>query len=264
MTPFELGGAPALEQHAPAAAAAFRRVEGVRPGGLYDEVLESPGVVAFAEQFRADVTGIDEQLRAGFAAATGDRQLDVAQMIWVADMAARLSAVLDAVFGPSAWPVAPRRVPVSDVGALIESFQATVAHLDRLDAMTTELVRLRGARQHDCRLCRSRRSVAAIDAGADDAAFAAVDHYEASGLPAATKAALALTDAVIRTADAVPAEVVAAVHEHLTPAQAVEVVLDVIRNAANKIAVALGADAPAVTEGVELFVTDADGTLTVV
>ena len=35
--------------------------------------------------------------------------------------------------------------------------------------------------------------------------------------------------------------------------------LDVIRNATNKIAVALGADAPEVTEGVQLFVTDADG-----
>ena len=36
------------------------------------------------------------------------------------------------------------------------------------------------------------------------------------------------------------------------------------RNAANKIAVALGADAAAVTDGVELFSTDADGNLTVV
>ena len=35
--------------------------------------------------------------------------------------------------------------------------------------------------------------------------------------------------------------------------------LDVIRNATNKIAVALGADEPEVTDGVQLFVTDADG-----
>ena len=52
--------------------------------------------------------------------------------------------------------------------------------------------------------------------------------------------------------------------EHLTDAQAVEVVLDVVRNAANKIAVALGADEPEVTEGVQLFVTDADGLLSTV
>ncbi len=61
-----------------------------------------------------------------------------------------------------------------------------------------------------------------------------------------------------------PAEVVDAANEHLTPEQVVEVVLDVTRNAANKIAVALGADAATVTDGVELFTTDADGNLTVV
>ena len=125
-------------------------------------------------------------------------------------------------------------------------------------------MRLRGARQHDCRLCSSRRSADAIEAGADDAEFAAVDDYENSDLPDATKAALALVDAMIWTPDAVPAEVVARVREHLSDAQAVEVVLDVARNAANKIAVALRADAPEVSEGVQLFTTDADGTLTVV
>ena len=80
----------------------------------------------------------------------------------------------------------------------------------------------------------------------------------------ATKAALALTDAIIWTPSAVPDEVIARVTEQLTDAQAVEVVLDVIRNATNKIAVALGADAPEVTEGVQLFVTDPDGVLSTV
>ena len=94
--------------------------------------------------------------------------------------------------------------------------------------------------------------------------FDAVDHYEDSDLPDATKAALALTDAMIWTPTAIPEPVVAAVRALLTPAQAVELVLDVARNAANKIAVALGADAATVTEGIELFVTDADGELSVV
>jgi alkylhydroperoxidase family enzyme len=128
----------------------------------------------------------------------------------------------------------------------------------------TEIVRLRGARQHNCRLCRSRRSLAALDAGAGEATFDQIDAWPTSDLPAATKAALALTDAMIWTPQALPEEVVTAVRLHLTTAQAVEVVLDVARNAANKIAVALGADAPTVAGGVELFVTDADGTLTVV
>jgi alkylhydroperoxidase family enzyme len=260
----QIDGASALEQYAPAAAAAFLHVQSVRPRGLYDQVLESPGVAEFAEQFRVDVTGIDEQLRARFAAATGDHQFDTAQVVWVADMQARLRSALDALFGPSSWAEVPRRVPTADLWGLIESFMETVARLHALDPTLTELIRLRGARQHDCRLCRSRRSVAAIEAGADDAMFEAVDHYTTSDLPEATKAALALTDAMIWTPDAIPAAVVDDVRRHLSPAQIVEVVLDVVRNAANKIAVALGADAPEVTEGVQLFVTDGDGTLTVV
>ena len=51
-----------------------------------------------------------------------------------------------------------------------------------LDAVATELIRLRGARQHECRLCKSRRNLTAINAGADDATFEAVDHYADSAL----------------------------------------------------------------------------------
>lgn len=264
MTSTQLDGATALQQHAPAVATAFLHLQSVRPSGLFDEVLESAAVSAFAEQFRVDVTGIDEQLRAEFADATGAKQFDVAQMVWVADAAARLSSTLDALFGPSTWAVVPRRVPIASVWLTIESFMAAVAHLNALDPTTTELVRLRGARQHECRICKSRRSVAAIEQGADEAMFTSVDHYGDSDLPAATKAALGLVDAMIWTPTAVPTEVVAAVRADLTDAQAVEVVLDVVRNSTNKIAVALGADAPEVIEGVQLFVTDADGVLSTV
>ena len=264
MSTFEIGGAAALDQFAPAVAAALLRVQSARPAGLYDEVLDSPGVVALADQFRADVSLIDEQLRAGFAAATGERQFEAAQMLWVADMTGRVQSVLDGLFGTSTWAVVPRRVPVADMWARIESFMATVARLDALDPTVTELVRLRGARQHGCRLCMSRRSVAAIELGAGEATFDAVDRYADSDLPDATKAALALTDATIWTPYAVPEQVRTYVHRHLSPAQTVEVVLDVARNATNKIAVALGADAATVTDGVELFVTDDDGSLTFV
>jgi alkylhydroperoxidase family enzyme len=257
----ELGGAAALRQHAPAVATAFLHLQSVRPAQLYDEVLDSAPVAAFADRFRADVTGIDEQLRSGFADVTGGRQSEVAQMVWVADAAMRLQGAMDALFGPSTWPVVPRRVPVADVWATIESFMADVAHLRSLDATTTELVRLRGARQHACRICKSRRSVAAVAEGADESTFEALDHYADSDLPASTKAALALVDAMIWTPAAIPDEVLAAVRAHLTDDQAIEVVLEVVRNSTNKIAVALGADAPEVTEGVQLFATDADGVL---
>jgi alkylhydroperoxidase family enzyme len=256
-------GREALERFAPDAAKAFGMVVAVRPSGVHDELLEAPAVRAFAEQFRIDVSSVDDELRRALAAATGEHQVAVVQMIWISDVAPRLTGVLDQLFGPSEWPT-PRRYPVRDVWGVIDEFMRTVARHAALDVTTTELVRLRGAREHDCRLCQSRRAVAAISAGADEAMFGAVDHYEKSDLPEATKAALALTDAIIWTPSAVPDDVIARVSEQLTDAQVVEVVLDVIRNATNKIAVALDADAPEVTEGVQLFVTDPDGVLSTV
>jgi len=257
------GGSGALATYAPAVSMSFATLVGVRPSGVFDELLAAPAVAAFADQFRADVSQIDEQLRSDFANLTGNHQVAVAQMVWIADVAPRLRSALDTLFGPSAWPD-ERRYPVADVWTTIENFTASVARLTALDPTTTELVRLRGARQHDCRVCKSRRSVEALEAGADDDTFEAVDHYATSDLPAPTKAALALVDAIIWTPAALPADVVDEVRAQLSPAQAVEVTLDVVRNAANKIAVALGADAPEVTEGVQLFRTDADGVLTTV
>ena len=171
---------------------------------------------AFAEQFRVDVSVIDAHCRDDLVRSTGEQQFAVVQMVWISDVAPAVQAALDALFGPSAW-VGPRRYPVSDTWVAIDTFMRTVARLRALDPTTTELVRLRGARQHDCRLCSSRRSADAIDDGAGDAEFAAVDDYETSDLPEATKAALALVDAMIWTPLAIPATVVDDVRRLLTP-----------------------------------------------
>ena len=56
----------------------------------------------------------------------------------------------------------------------------------------------------------------------------------------------------------------AGVREHFTEEEAFELTLDVMRNACNKIMVALGADAAQVAEGTELFRVDADGQTVVV
>jgi len=238
----------------------YAAVAGAREGLAID--LFDPRVVAFADQFGVDVSVIDDGLRADFLEATGPSAFAAVQAIYVDDVWPRVPAVLGAVLGPVDWPAA--EATDAELWPLLEEFMREVARLDALDPVTTELVRLRGARQHDCRVCRSRRSVAAIEQGADEATFDAVDRYAHSDLPDRVKAALALTDATIWTPYAVPGDVVEAARRHLTDDQVAEVVLDVARNAANKIAVALGADAATVTDGVELFTTDADGNLTVV
>lgn len=236
-----------------AAVAAARRAS--------DTDLGDPRVVAFAEQFGVDVSVIDEGLRAGFLEATGPGAFAAVQAIYVDDFWPRVPAVLEQVVGPVAVPGA---TAVADLWSSIDAFMREVARLDALDPVTTELVRLRGARQHDCRMCRSRRSVAAIEQGADEAVFDAVDRYADSDLPEPARAALALADATIWTPYALAPALVEAARQHLSAEQRTEVVLDVTRNAANKIAVALGADAAAIEDGVELFVTDEEGTLSVV
>lgn len=250
-------GRAALRASAGSAAAAYDVVTAIPAPDLTD-----PAVAEFADQFTLDVSAVDGGQRAAFFAATGDQAFAVVQRIYAHDFGPRVRAVLDAVFGASTWP-GPGKAP-ADSWAALETFMVEVARLRALDPTTTELVRLRGARLHDCAICRSRRSQDAIDAGADEAVFAAVDVHASSDLPAASKAALVLTDALIQTPYDVPDAVVDAVRTELTAEQTVEVVLDVMRNAANKIAVALGADAATVTEGVELFTTDADGNLSVV
>ena len=126
-----------------------------------------------------------------------------------------------------------------------------------LDPVTTELVRLRGARAHDCRICQSRLSLRAVETAGDEAVFA-VDADE-SMRSERQQAALALADAVIWQPSAIDDDLVARVRARLADAEIVEIVLDLVRNAANKIAVSLGGDEAVVTDGVEYYDIDATG-----
>lgn len=285
---WSVGGATALQEHAPTAAAALgglvalwpeplgemqlATIRAVAAEGIGLTQLRRPPtgprrsadvpqaeVMAFAEQFAVDVSVISDGLRTGWFGVFGRASFDAALATYVAEYVPRVRAVLDRLFGTEPWfDDGLTRSPHGRV--LMDAFIHEIALLDVLDPVTTELVRLRGARQHGCRVCMSRRSLAAIRDGADATMFQEVDHYRHSGLTDAHQAALALTDAIIWT----PADLrnvdVLAVRTFLSPAEAIEVVLDVMRNAANKIAVALGADAPE-RAGVQLFEVDEAGRL---
>jgi len=218
----------------------------------------------FAEQFTLDVSSIDEELRARFAQAQGERAAEVAQAFYVADVIPRLRAVLDRLFGPSAGKATGATTALgseANVWNAIEEIIRVIPGLQGLDPVMTELVRLRGARAHQCRFCKSVRSWSAMKAGADDAAFAAVDFYKTSDLPDAVKAALAMTDAFIWTPGRVGSEEIAELDKHLSPAQQVELLLDVARNASNKFAVSMGADGANISEGYEVYDVKADGSI---
>ena len=222
---------------------------------------DDAAVRGFAAQACADVASVTHGQRAAFLAAAGDRAGTLAAALWVAEFVPRLRAALDALFVPGPWP-GPVAGPVEGgVWVALDGLIRAVPALDALDPVTSELIRLRGARQHACRLCRSLRSRSAIRAGATDGDFAAVDHYRDSDLSPLAQAALGLTDAMVWTPGRIGEPVVAELRREASPAQQVEVVLDVTRNALNKIAVALGADAAHVDDGIEIYDVEPDGSL---
>ncbi len=225
------------------------------------ETDDDSAVRAFAEQACLDVASVTDDQRAAFLAAAGDRAGTLAAALWVVDFIPRTRAALDTLFAPGQWPESAALPVPGGIWAALDGLIRAVPVVDGLDAVTSELVRLRGARQHDCRLCRSLRSRTALRAGATEEAFHAVDDYAHSNLSPLQRAALALTDAMIWSPGRIDDTTVAGLQAEADPAQQVELVLDVTRNALNKVAVALGADAAHVEDGIEIYDVGPDGSL---
>jgi alkylhydroperoxidase family enzyme len=211
----------------------------------------------FEEQFVVDVAGVTAEQRAAAANDLGRDLFEFVQGCYVRDFDARLRAAWRQLFD-----VEPRAGAVeagSSLWEALEAFFAAVARMDALDPITTEIVRLRGAHAHNCRLCKSTRSVRAEAAGASESLYDKIERFEASDLADRYKVALRLTDALLWEPSQYPEGLVEEVHGQFTDAEIVEIVFDVTRNAANKIAVALAADDPHVTEGIEYYDIDPGG-----
>jgi len=219
-------------------------------------------VAAFTEQFAVDVSGIGGNQRKQLLSALGDNVFRTVVMIFIADFVPRVWAGLGALgLGkPGDGSAVEWDHEADPVDALLNGFVPAVARLRALDPVTTEVVRLRGAAQHNCRQCKSRRETNALDAGGTEDLYGQIEQFEsADGLTDAHKAALRYVDALIWSPSQISAEVAAGVHEHFSEDQALELTWDVMRNAANKIMVSLGVDAPRVKEGTELFSVEPDG-----
>jgi alkylhydroperoxidase family enzyme len=215
-----------------------------------------PAVTDFAEQFSADVSVITAEQRGSFATALGPKAFDATALIFIADFVPRVKAGLGAL--GQDWPQEPVDWDHANSPAdlLLNGFAPVVGRMRTLDPVTSEIIRLRGARQHNCRLCKSLREGAALDAGGTEAMYDDIDAYESSALPEKHKAALRYADALIWS----PATVDGSeIWQHFSTDEAVELTLDVMRNACNKIAVALGADAPRIPEGTERYLLGEDG-----
>ena len=225
-----------------------------------DDEAESVAV-EFAQQFSVDVSSIGDDLRGRFTSALGKSAFPAVVLTYIADYLPRVRAGLEALGLSVPWTDAvvwDHESDLSDV--LFNRFLPGVARLRALDPVTTEVVRLRGATQHNCRLCKSRREVNALDAGGSESLYEQIEVYDTSSeLTERHKAALRYVDAMVWSPAAIRQDVAAGVRAHFTEVEAFELTVDVMRNAANKIMVSLGADAPKVEQGTELFLVDDDG-----
>ncbi|SOX54956.1 carboxymuconolactone decarboxylase family protein [Mycobacterium ahvazicum] len=231
-----------------------------------EPVSDVEAVVAeFAEQFSADVSAITVEQRTRLFKALGDNTFGVVVAMYIADLVPRVRAGLEALdvgssllgwtSGPIEWDHA-----TDPSGEVFNEFLPSVGRMRSLDPVTSELVRLRGAAAHNCRLCKSVRESRALDAGGSETLYDDIGRFEQSELiDDRAKAALRYVDGLIWTPAHLDADVVAEVRARFSEAEAVEIALDVMRNASNKIAVSLGGDAPRVESGTETYLLDVDG-----
>jgi len=227
---------------------------------------EAEAVVAeFAEQFSVDVSAITGEQRSRLWKQLGDHTFGVVVQMYIADFVPRVRAGLEAlgvgsaylgwVNGPITWDHATEP---SDI--VFNDFLPAVARMRALDPVTSELVRLRGAAQHNCRLCKSLRESTALDAGGTEELYGDIERFEDSpALTERAKAALRYTDGLIWTPAHLVADVAAEVRSRFSEDEALELTFDIMRNASNKVAVSLGADAPRVDRGTERYLLDANG-----
>ncbi|GAS86350.1 uncharacterized protein RMCB_0446 [Mycolicibacterium brisbanense] len=220
-------------------------------GGAVD-----PMVSEFAEQFSMDVTGISNAQRAAIVDLLGSDVFTVSTLIYIADFVPRVHAGLrsfgvDVALEPASWDH-----DTQPADFVMNVFLPAVGRMRAVDPVTSEIVRLRGARQHNCRLCQSLRDSGALQAGGSESVYDEIDHYEQSDLSARHKAALRYVDALIWTPSQVSGEELL---QHFSREEAIELTLDVMRNGYNKVAVALGADGARVTDGTEQYRLGDDG-----
>lgn len=214
--------------------------------------------LTMAEQFLLDVSAVDDAQRADLHRELGDGSVVLVNALYAIDAELRLRAVTSQLFGSDLLaPLAPQLdVEMRDALNLVTR---RVTVLDAVDPLTTELVRLRVARLHQCRICQSLRHVDALASGGDEDLFDRIDDYERADLSERHRTALRLADAVVNRPGDLPAGLVEQVAEVFTREECLELVLDVERHSRNKVAVTNGTDGDGVGSGVSVYATPDGG-----
>jgi alkylhydroperoxidase family enzyme len=228
--------------------------------------------LGFVEQFVIDVSSLTEAdvavLPRHFSA---EETNDFVAALYVTECTQRLEIMATALLGASTrGPLdGPYRTGTSPdeasrtIQQVLASYQDAVVRTSVLDPITTELVRLRCARTHNCRICKTLRLSSARAAGVDEPMASKVDFYEESDLDERMKLALRITDAFITRPDTLTLGTVGQARSVFSAAELATLCLDITKWSTQKIKIALGTDGadalPKNERGVSFFTFDQDG-----
>jgi alkylhydroperoxidase family enzyme len=231
--------------------------------------------LSFTEQFIIDVSGIKETDRESLLQYfPGEEMREFITALYILECTYRLTLVARELLTDESVPadtfdfeiMAPNSSEQPNIRRSLKDYQDAVVRGTDLDPVTTELVRLRCARTHNCRICQTLRLSDARAAGADDSMTEKVDFYESSDLDERYKIALRITDAVITRPDSLCAETIVAARANYSTAQLAELCLDITKWSTQKIHVALGTDGadavPKNEQGLSFFGFDDLGQVT--
>jgi alkylhydroperoxidase family enzyme len=223
----------------------------------------------FVEQFVIDVSGVTDADRGALRSVLGDETESFVTSFYITEFSQRLEMMSSRLLGVSGRSteiaLPPESATLVEPRQALGRYQDAVVRGNALDPVLTEMVRLRCARTHNCRICQTLRLVDALVAGADEEMAAKIDFYEKSDLSARTKAALRVTDAFITRPDTLSDEAVTEAQSLLSEEELAELCLDITKWSTQKIHVALGTDGadrlPLDEKGVSYFQFAGDGTL---
>lgn len=135
-------------------------------------------------------------------------------------------------------------VPGTELDHAMHDYARTAMRTRTLDPVIAELVRLRCAQVHDCRLCGSLRSFDALERGLPDEVFGAIGERRALELDAAAVAALDLCDAIVLSPRAVGERLRDELCRHFSLQQIAEICCAVMKWSHQKALVAVRLEKP--------------------
>jgi alkylhydroperoxidase family enzyme len=231
------------------------------PGDPSTPLLDA--TAALTEQFLVYVPGVGSELLHPVETVLGSIGLETfVQSLYVLDQTTRLRLVHGQLFTEKEQNQTSD-VEHADASAslpnLLSALHADTMRLSELDVLTTEVVRLRAATYHHCRLCSSLRLQDREASVVDESLAGRIERNDLSGMVDDHVLAVRYADGHMINPKELDSALVRALTDRYTREQIIELSLDVSQWNQQKILVALGTDDPVSETGLTPLTFDVQG-----